>query len=58
MEKGTKVIALIDKGYELYNRVYDKKKSAPTIRTFQGGGLQPKVIKRETQIKNNSGTER
>ena len=37
-------------GYEIANRVYQKKKSCPTIRTFQGGGLEPKVIKRWTDI--------
>ena len=37
-------------GYEIANRVYQKKKSCPTIRTFQGGGLEPKVIKRWKDI--------
>lgn len=31
-------------GYELANRVYDKNGVSPTIRTFQGGGLEPKIM--------------
>ncbi len=31
-------------GYEVANRVYDENYLAPTIRTYQGGGLQPKFI--------------
>ena len=31
-------------GYEIANRIYDVNFLAPTIRTFQGGGLEPKVI--------------
>ncbi len=31
-------------GYEVANRVYDTEYLAPTIRTFQGGGLQPKFL--------------
>ena len=38
-----KVLALMP-GYEIANRIYDVNFLAPTIRTFQGGGLEPKVI--------------
>ena len=31
-------------GYEVANRVYDTDYLAPTIRCYQGGGLQPKFI--------------
>ncbi|MFQ9515374.1 MAG: DNA cytosine methyltransferase [Eubacterium sp.] len=31
-------------GYDMANRVYDKYGLSPTIRTFQGGGLEPKII--------------
>ena len=31
-------------GYEMANRVYDKDGISPTIRTYQGGGLEPKVM--------------
>ena len=45
--KRTVVIGMINKdGYELSNRVYDKRFLAPTIRTFQGGSLEPKVVKK------------
>lgn len=30
--------------FESQGRVYDKNELCPTLRTFQGGGLQPKVI--------------
>lgn len=30
--------------YELANRVYSVRGLCPTIRTFQGGGLEPKVV--------------
>lgn len=39
----TRVIGCMP-GYEVANRVYDTDYLAPTIRTYQGGGLQPKFI--------------
>lgn len=39
------VIGLLDEGgYELANRVYSQDGISPTIRTFQGGGLEPKFV--------------
>ena len=39
------VIGLLNEGgYEMANRVYDDNGLAPSIRTYQGGGLQPKVV--------------
>ena len=32
--------------FEMPNRVYDPEGIAPTIRTMQGGGLEPKIIQR------------
>ena len=31
-------------GYDLANRVYDVHGISPTIRTFGGGGLEPKIV--------------
>lgn len=31
-------------GFEMANRVYDKEGVAPSLRTFQGGHLEPKII--------------
>ena len=39
----TRVIGCMP-GYEVANRVYDTDYLAPTIRCYQGGGLQPKFI--------------
>ena len=36
----------IDHTFESANRVYDGKKSCPTIHTCGGGNLQPKTIRR------------
>ena len=38
------VLGVMEGAYEMANRVYDKQGLAPTIRTFQGGGLEPKII--------------
>lgn len=37
-------IGNINPTFESQGRVYDKNELCPTLRTFQGGGLQPKVI--------------
>lgn len=39
---------LSDVNYELAARIYDKDGISPTIRTFQGGGLEPKVLEDRT----------
>lgn len=39
-----KVLGIMEGGYEMPNRVYDDTGISPSIRTFQGGGLEPKVI--------------
>jgi len=41
----TIVVGVIDpNGYEIKNRVISSQGISPAIRTFQGGGLQPKII--------------
>lgn len=42
VEKETKVLGRME-GYEMANRVYSAEGTAPALRTFQGGGLQPKI---------------
>lgn len=44
LEMKVKVIGQLDGGYNMANRVYDKAGLSPTIRTFQGGNLEPKII--------------
>lgn len=44
VEMEVKVIGQLEGGYDMANRVYDKAGLSPTIRTFQGGGLEPKII--------------
>lgn len=44
VEMEVKVIGQLEGGYDMANRVYDKTGLSPTIRTFQGGGLEPKII--------------
>lgn len=40
--KDTKVLGQME-GYEMANRVYSAEGTAPALRTFQGGGLEPKI---------------
>lgn len=44
VEMEVKVIGQLEGGYDMANRVYDKQGLSPTIRTFQGGNLEPKII--------------
>lgn len=51
-------------GFESANRVYDAGALAPALRTYQGGGLQPKVLEKEPTLlgglgerKSNGGTQ-
>lgn len=39
-----KVIGQLNETFESQGRVYDKNGLSPTLRCFQGGGLQPKII--------------
>lgn len=43
-EKTVKVIGQMSETFEMQGRVYDKDGLCPAIRTFQGGGLQPKIV--------------
>ena len=43
-ELKVKEIGNINPTFESQGRVYDKNGLCPTLRTFQGGGLQPKII--------------
>lgn len=47
VEMEVKVIGQLEGGYDMANRVYDKTGLSPTIRTFQGGGLEPKIIDKQ-----------
>lgn len=47
VEMEVKVIGQLEGGYDMANRVYDKNGLSPTIRTFQGGGLEPKIIDKQ-----------
>lgn len=38
------VLGVMEGVYEMANRVYDKYGLAPTIRTFQGGGLSQRLL--------------
>ena len=44
VEKTVKVIGQMSGTFEMQGRVYDKDGLCPAIRTFQGGGLQPKIV--------------
>lgn len=39
-----KHVAQLEGGFEMANRVYSPEGLCPTIRTMQGGGLEPKII--------------
>lgn len=39
-----KVIGTLNETFESQGRVYDKEGPSPTLRCFQGGGLQPKIV--------------
>lgn len=43
-EKTVKVMGQMNETFEMQGRVYDKSGLCPAIRTFQGGGLQPKIV--------------
>lgn len=43
-ELKVKEIGNLNPTFESQGRVYDKNELCPTLRTFQGGGLQPKAI--------------
>lgn len=62
-ETKIKVVGEMD-GFESANRVYDAGAKAPALRTYQGGGLQPKVLEKEPALlgglgerKSNGGTQ-
>ena len=45
-EVGTKVVGELNPNFNQSGNVYDPSGIAPTIRTMQGGGLEPKIIQR------------
>lgn len=53
----------LDSTFESANRVYDVSGLCPTLNTFQGGGLQPKIVQCEVigglsdEMKSNNGTQ-
>ncbi|HFI0902288.1 TPA: DNA cytosine methyltransferase [Streptococcus suis] len=46
MVNDTKVVGIIEPNFNQSGCVYDPNGIAPTIRTMQGGGLEPKIIQR------------
>ena len=50
MEKKIRIVGMmdnkVDNTLESANRVYDKAYCCPTVNTCQGGGRQPKVIRK------------
>ena len=43
---GVIVAGQLEGGFEMSNKVYDPNGTAPTLRTMQGGGNEPKIIQR------------
>ena len=37
------LVGHVESGYDMYGRVYGTDGIAPAIRTYQGGGLAPKI---------------
>ena len=44
-DSGTRIVGYVEGiNYEMAARIYDKNAVGPTIRTFQGGNLEPKIL--------------